>query len=126
MWMIVKHLHITLVIISVTGFVLRGGLMLLQSNLLNQRWMKRVPHIVDALLLGSGVFLAWYSHQYPFVNSPWLSAKMLALLAYIGFGMLALNYGRNRILRGIAFVVACGCAAFMILAATGRSSLVLA
>jgi uncharacterized membrane protein SirB2 len=126
MWMVIKHLHITLVVISVGGFVLRGVLMLLQSKILQQRWIKRLPHIVDTLLFASGIFLAWSSHQYPFVNSYWLTSKMLALVAYIGFGMLALNYGRNRIIRGIAMVVACGCAAYMIVTAMGRNGLVLA
>jgi uncharacterized membrane protein SirB2 len=126
MWMVIKHLHITLVVISVGGFVLRGVLMLLQSKILQQRWIKRLPHIVDTLLFASGIFLAWSSHQYPFVNSYWLTSKMLALVAYIGFGMLALNYGRNRIIRGIAMVVACGCAAYMIVTATGRNGLVFA
>ena len=126
MWMVIKHLHITLVVISVGGFVLRAVLMLLQSKILQQRWIKRLPHIVDTLLFASGIFLAWSSHQYPFVNSYWLTSKMLALVAYIGFGMLALNYGRNRIIRGIAMVVACACAAYMIVTATGRNGLVLA
>lgn len=126
MWMVIKHLHITLVVISVSGFVLRGALMLLQSKILQQRWIKRLPHIVDTLLFASGIFLAWYSHQYPFVNSYWLTSKMLALVAYIGFGMLALNYGRNRIIRGIAMMVACACAAYMIVTASARNPLVLA
>ncbi len=126
MWMVIKHLHITLVVISVGGFVLRGVLMLLQSKILQQRWIKRLPHIGDTLLFASGIFLAWSSHQYPFVNSYWLTSKMLALVAYIGFGMLALNYGRNRIIRGIAMVVACGCAAYMIVTATNRNGLVFA
>ena len=126
MWMVIKHVHITLVVISVGGFVLRGGLMLLQSKILQQRWLKRLPHMVDTLLFASGVFLAWSSQQYPFVNSYWLTSKMLALVAYIGFGMLALNYGRNRIIRGIAMVVACACAAYMIVTATNRNGLVFA
>ena len=125
MWSIIKHLHITLVVISVSGFFLRGTLMLLQSKLLQRRWIKRLPHIVDTLLFASGIFLAWSSQQYPFVNSYWLTSKMLALIAYIGFGMLALNYGKNRVIRGVAMVVACACAAYMIVTAMSRNPLVL-
>ena len=126
MWSIIKHLHIALVLLSVSGFVLRGILMLVESRLLQQRWIKRLPHIVDTLLFASGIFLAWSSHQYPFVNSYWLTSKMLALIAYIGFGMLALNYGKNRVIRGISMVVACACAAYMIATAMSRNPLVLA
>ena len=126
MWVAIKHIHIALVLLSVSGFALRGLLMLVQSKLLQQRWIKRLPHMVDTLLFGSGIALAWHSHQYPFVNSWWLTAKMLALIAYIGFGMLALNYGRNRVIRSIALVVACTCAAYMIATALSRNPLVFA
>ena len=126
MWLTIKYLHMTLALVSVSGFLLRGILMLLQSRLLQQRWIKRLPHLVDTLLLASGVLLAWHLHQYPFVNSYWLSAKMLALLAYIGFGMLALNYGKTPAIRGLAFVVALCCAAYILTTATLHNGLVLA
>jgi uncharacterized membrane protein SirB2 len=126
MWLTIKYLHITLALVSVSGFLLRGILMLLQSRLLQQHWIKRLPHLVDTLLLASGVLLAWHLHQYPFVNSYWLTAKMLALLAYIGFGMLALNYGKTRVIRGPAFVVALCCAAYILSTASLRNGLVLA
>lgn len=126
MWIAVKNLHIALVLISVSGFALRGVLMLLQSQLMQRGWMRRLPHIVDTLLLASGISLAWHSQQYPFVNSWWLTAKMLALIAYIGFGMLALNYGRNRVIRGLAFMIAGACAAYMIITAVSRNPLVFA
>ncbi len=126
MWLFIKNLHISLALVSVTGFFLRGILMLLQSGLLQQHWIKRLPHLVDTLLLASGALLAWHLHQYPFVNSYWLTAKMLALVAYIGFGMLALNHGRTRAVRGLAFLLALGCAAYILDTALGRSGLVLA
>lgn len=126
MWLSIKYVHIALVVISVGGFLIRGCLMLLQSKLLGNSWLLRAPHIIDTLLFASGISLAWYSKQYPFVNSYWLTAKMMALVAYIGFGMLALNYGRTQVIRGIAFVVACACAAFMIATALARNPLVLA
>ena len=34
MWLTIKYLHITLALVSVSGFLLRGILMLLQSRLL--------------------------------------------------------------------------------------------
>ena len=49
---------------------------------------------------------------------------MLALVAYIGFGMLALNYGRTKKIRGVALVVACACAAYMVVTALSRNPLV--
>ncbi len=126
MWLTIKYLHMTLALVSVCGFLLRGILMLLQSRLLQQRWIRRLPHLIDTLLLASGGLLVWHLHLYPFVNSSWLTAKMLALLAYIGFGMLALNYGKTRFIRGLAFVVALCCAAYILTTATLHNGLVLA
>ena len=56
------------------------------------RLLKMAPHVIDTVLLTSALWLAWRIGQYPFVNS-WLTAKVLALLLYIGLGMRAL--GRN-------------------------------
>ena len=122
---LLKHLHMTLAIVSISGFALRGALMLVESNYLNRPLLKRAPHVIDTLLLASGVYLAWVSQTYPFVNSSWLSAKMMALVAYIGFGLLALTYGRSKTGRAVAFAIACACAAFMLATALQHSPLVL-
>ena len=88
----VKYLHVSSVVISISLFVLCGSLQL-QFKPWRQWWLLRVaPHIVDSVLLGSALWLAWRSAQYPFVEG-WLTAKVLALLLYIGLGMRAL--GRN-------------------------------
>ena len=123
---LIKQLHLALAIISIVGFALRGVLMLVESNYLNRPLLKRAPHLIDTLLLASGIYMAWLSHQYPFVNSAWLSAKMMALVAYIGFGLIALRYGRSKTGRCVAFAIACACALFMLTTALQRSPLVLA
>ncbi len=43
--------------------------------------------------------------QYPFVHG-WLTAKVLALLAYIVLGAIGLRYGRTRRIRVVAWVAA--------------------
>lgn len=86
----IKHLHVTCVLVSISLFVLRGTLQMMSRPWRQQRWLRVAPHWVDTVLLGSALWLAWSSAQYPFVQ-PWLTAKVLALLAYIGFGMRALG-----------------------------------
>ena len=122
---LLKHLHMTLAIVSISGFVLRGVLMLVESNYLNRPLLRRAPHVVDAVLLASGIYLAWTAQLYPFINSSWLTAKMMALVAYIGFGLLALTYGKSKTGRAVAFAIACACAAFMLATALQHSPLVL-
>jgi uncharacterized membrane protein SirB2 len=60
-------------------------------------WLRVTPHVVDSLLLLAGIGLALIIRQYPFVDG-WLTAKLLALIAYIGAGHLAVR--RARSLRG--------------------------
>jgi uncharacterized membrane protein SirB2 len=88
----VKYLHVSCVVISIGLFVLRGVLQL-QSKPWRQWWWLRVaPHTVDTVLLSSALWLVWRIGHYPFVEG-WLTAKVLALLAYILLGKRAL--GRN-------------------------------
>lgn len=72
--------------------------MLIDSPLLQARLTRVLPHVVDTLLLGTGVALALLSAQYPFVQS-WLTAKIVALVIYIGLGMVALKRGRTKAVR---------------------------
>jgi uncharacterized membrane protein SirB2 len=89
-YVLAKHIHVACVILSIAGFVARGGLMLAGSPLLQARLVRVAPHVVDTLLLASAVWLAWVLQQYPFVHG-WLTAKVLGLLAYIALGSIALR-----------------------------------
>lgn len=109
----VKTLHVACVILSLSGFVARGALMLAESPLLNARWVRVAPHVVDTTLLASAVWLAWFLQQYPFAHG-WLTAKVVGLLAYIGFGMVALRRGRSKVIRATFFVLAIASAAYVV------------
>src|SRR5450756_728996 len=88
----VKNLHVSSVVLSISLFALRAALQL-QSRPWRQWTLLRVgPHVVDTVLLSSALWMAWRIGQYPFVNG-WLTAKVLALLAYILLGRHAL--GKN-------------------------------
>lgn len=105
LYLALKHLHITCVIVSGLGFFLRGLAAMFDSPLIDRRWVKTVPHVVDTVLLGSAIGLTVISSQYPFAQS-WLTAKLLALVAYILCGALALRRGRGKASRGAFFVAA--------------------
>lgn len=97
-YLALKHLHVTCVVLSGMGFCLRGWWMLRESPLRQHRLTRILPHIVDTLLLGSALTMAWMSGQYPFVNG-WLTAKLFGLFAYILLGMMALKRGRTLAIR---------------------------
>lgn len=105
MYLALRDLHITCVILSGLGFFLRGIARLADSPLARQRWVKVVPHLVDTVLLSSAVALAVLSGQYP-IEQPWLTAKVIGLMAYIGFGMAAFRFARSRKALATFFVLA--------------------
>ena len=101
----IKHFHIAFVMASGSLFLLRGIWMLKGSAMLQRGWVKTAPHIVDTALLTSAIILAVWSGQYPFVQN-WLTAKFIALIAYIVLGSIALKRGKNMTVRVVAFIAA--------------------
>lgn len=69
--------------------------------------MKIAPHIVDTALLGSALTLAWQLNISP-LDTPWLAAKIIALLLYIIIGSVALKRGKTKHIRLVAWLVAQG------------------
>lgn len=92
--MMLKSLHISCVIISYLLFFFRGIWLMRNSPIMRQRWIRIAPHSVDTVLLASAITLAWQLGYTPF-NSPWLAAKIVALLFYIGLGMLAFRFAKT-------------------------------
>ncbi len=105
MYLIVKHIHVTAVFLSLTGFALRGYWMLTGSPLLDRGLTKTVPHVVDTLLLLSGITMLVMASISPLSQS-WLTVKLSALLLYIVLGTLALKRGKTRNAKAGAFVLA--------------------
>ncbi|RUO80480.1 invasion protein [Idiomarina tyrosinivorans] len=99
-----KHLHLTFIAISVLLFLLRFVWVMRDSAMMQKKWVKIVPHINDTLLLLSAVGLMVMIHQYPFVNT-WLTAKLLGLVAYIGFATMALKSAGGKRWLGFALAV---------------------
>ncbi|HLY96032.1 MAG: SirB2 family protein [Sideroxydans sp.] len=100
-----KHIHVTCVALSYSLFFLRGVWMLRESPALQQRWVKIAPHAVDTLLLASAIALAWQLGISP-LSTPWLAAKIVALLLYIAIGSVALKRGKTKRIRLIAWLAA--------------------
>jgi uncharacterized membrane protein SirB2 len=98
--------------------------MLVESPLRQHRLTRILPHIVDTLLLGSALSMAWISGQYPFVNG-WLTAKLFGLLAYILLGMMALKRGRTRTIRLRYFCLALLAYVYIVGVALSRNPLIL-
>lgn len=119
-YLFVKYVHVGCVVLSLAGFAARGALMLRASPLLQARFVRVAPHVVDTLLLASALWLAWMMHQYPFVHG-WLTAKVLGLLAYIVLGSIALRRGRTSTVRAAAFAGAILAAGYVVAVALTKN-----
>jgi len=94
----IKQIHVTCAALSISGFLLRGVLMLRASPMLKALWMRVLPHINDTIFLTAAIALAVMSNQLPLFSS-WVTAKVVGLLAYIVLGALALKAGRPKSVR---------------------------
>ncbi len=117
-----KAVHVGCAAASIVGFVARYLLMLVDSALARSALARVLPHVVDTVLLGSAIAMAWQLSLNP-LREPWLAAKIVALLAYIALGTVALRRGPTKTVRAVAGVAAIAVFAFIAAAARTKSAL---
>ena len=118
----VKTLHQATVVLSLAGFFARGLGGLAGAGWVQSRAAKSVPHVVDTVLLLSALVLAWMLRLNP-LTTPWLAAKIVALLVYIVLGMVALNPKRPLRLRAVAWLAALASFGYIVSVALTKSPL---
>jgi uncharacterized membrane protein SirB2 len=119
-----KMIHVTSVVVSYLLFSLRSMWMMRGSAVLQQRWVKITPHVVDTILLMSAITLAVQIQQDP-INDSWLSAKVAGLLIYIGLGMMALRFAKTRKMRISAWIAAQAAFLYIVLVALTKNPILL-
>lgn len=121
--LLLKTLHISCAAISYSLFFLRGIWRLNDAKLMQQRWVKIAPHLIDTILLSSAIALAYSTGQYPFIDA-WLTAKVIALLLYIGLGSYALKYAKSKKRCLISWLAAQTVFAYIVLVAINHNPLI--
>ncbi|MDD4906196.1 MAG: SirB2 family protein [Methylobacter tundripaludum] len=115
----IKILHLTFILLSISSFVGRVYLAEKRPELLEQKWIKIGPHIVNTLLLITGFTLvfqgSWLSGEYG-----WIVAKIIALLGYVGLGMVAIK--SQGTLRWQAFAGALACFIYIGIVAVSKNA----
>lgn len=112
----VKGIHLATVVFTLTLFLLRCLWAFLGSPKLRHPVMRWLPHVNDTLLLSAALGSAWMLGQYPFVNS-WLTAKVLALVAYIVLAHITLWRCRGNAQRAVAMTASLGVFIYIMLVA---------
>ncbi|WP_417683065.1 SirB2 family protein [Pseudidiomarina aquimaris] len=117
-----KHLHVTFVAISVLLFVLRFFWRSIDAKVAQQKWVKIVPHVIDTFLLLTIVGLLLHWGQWPW-ETPWLLNKLLGLVGYIAFGLVAMK-AQTATFRFGGFIIALGWIGFLFHVAFSKQALI--
>ena len=104
-YLLLKHTHVALAVVSVAGFVLRWAWSMRGNPLAMHRLTRTLPHVVDAAFLATGIALAGMLSANPLEQS-WLMAKLIGLVAYIVLASLAYKRVESRRARVALFVAA--------------------
>lgn len=79
------------------------------STFINKKVLKIAPHVVDTILLLTGVALVIMMGFVPFsAGSEWFTEKVTCILAYFALGFFSIRMAKNRLLRTFAFFGALG------------------
>lgn len=107
---------------SYSLFFLRGIWVLRDSPMMQQRWVKIAPHLIDTVLLTSAITLAVMLGISP-LAAPWLAAKIAALLLYIVLGSIAIKRGKTRKIKLYAWLAAQAVFLYIVLTALAHDPL---
>ncbi len=104
-YLLYKHLHLTLVLLSVGLFVVRFATVQFRATAPNGFWFRVAPHIIDTCLLISGVLLMWVLQLSPFAAG-WIALKLVLVVLYILLGLAAMKWAGNNGVRWVFFIAA--------------------
>jgi len=103
---LLKGLHLLLAVFSGLGFALRGFVLRVLDRPLSHPLIRVGPHLVDTLLLASGVGL-WLHYRYSLLDTGWLGLKLVLVLVYIVVGLAAFRI-ENRERAVLVYLLALG------------------
>lgn len=112
-YLLIKSLHMITAIATISGFILRGYWMMIQSDKLQMKLVRIAPHVIDTLFLLSGIALLTLL-QLNVLSEPWLLAKFTGLVGYIVLGAYAIKRGPTLQIRIIAFIGALSLFAYIV------------
>lgn len=117
----IKFLHLTFVLLSISSFIGRVYLAEKRPEMLEQKWIKIGPHILNTFLLITGFTLVAQGPWFAAGEYGWIIAKLTALLGYVGLGIVAIKSQGD--LRWKAFAGALACFAYIAIVAVSKHAL---
>lgn len=95
-YLFLKTLHISTVVLSITFFCIRIYWLLTQPKALESRLIKRLPHVIDSILLLSAFAMLYVGNISIGSDNPWIITKIIAISLYIALGLYIFRIAKNK------------------------------
>jgi uncharacterized membrane protein SirB2 len=107
MYMIVKHAHLTIILLTFVFFIINFVLTMKKSDMVNNKLLKIGPHLLYTLFAITFIYMVAVNplNLYPFVNG-WASSKLGGFVLYVLSITLALKWAKSTLWRFVGLISA--------------------
>lgn len=107
MYMIIKHAHLTIILLTFIFFIINFALTMKGSDKINNKILKIGPHVLYTLFICTFIYLVIVNplNLYPFVNG-WASSKLAGFVFYVLSITLALRWAKSTAWRYVGLISA--------------------
>jgi uncharacterized membrane protein SirB2 len=117
----IKLIHLIFIMTSLASFIARIAFSVFKPEILQNKIIKIAPHIIDTILLVSGITLIiqgnWLEGEYG-----WIISKFILLLGYIALGVMAMRMKGAK--RWLAFTAAIACFVYIFVIAITKNGFI--
>lgn len=104
MHFVLKNIHLLAVALSAILLSIRYALLMAESAKIEHELFQRVPPVVDAVMLLSGIGLIFVTGLVPFsAEATWFTEKITCLLAYFALGFFTIRMAKGKLIRTFAY-----------------------
>jgi uncharacterized membrane protein SirB2 len=109
MYFALKHIHLLAIVLSALLLSIRYALIMAESDKVQAKFLRITPHVVDSVLILSGIGLVISMGFMPFTaGNEWFTEKVTCILAYFALAMFTLRIAKGRLIRTFAYFGAIG------------------
>jgi len=107
MYTIVKHTHLTIILLTFVFFLISFVLTMKKSDAVNNKILKIGPHILYTLFILTAAYMVVVNplNLYPFVNG-WASSKLGGFVLYVLSVTFALKWAKSNLWRFVGLISA--------------------
>ncbi|MCQ9328864.1 SirB2 family protein [Pelistega suis] len=92
-YLVFKHIHMSCAYLSITLLLTRIFLSVTKPEVLQQKWAKILPHLIDTILLTCAILMVMVLGP----HHPFILVKIILLLLYIACGYITLKVAQSLI-----------------------------